>query len=183
VVADVSHQCDGAWVSVDSHGLDHLGDHLVLAVAQPADGLPVGRILRTALREFDSARLEEIPDSVVARPPVDVQLVVLPFEGAERLTGRFGALPQEGIEHLLPACLVYPRGVCQDAVEVEQHGVEAPSGEIDFHTLTSGGATAERRSIFGGSPIRARYLAHSGEPFAAWFSFRLVRSALSPICR
>ena len=35
--------------------------------------------------------------------------------------------------------------------ECQARDSKSAAGEIDFHTLASGGATAERRSVFGGS--------------------------------
>ena len=71
--------------------LAHLGvEEVVLAVAEPADGLPLRRVGRVAHRQLDAARGQEVADAVVARLAVDVEPVVgLEVERPERV-GRAG---------------------------------------------------------------------------------------------
>jgi hypothetical protein len=51
--------------------------------------------------------LPQVRSESAARLPIHVQTVVIHLEGPEWLTDRFGALPQEDVEHLLPAGRVY----------------------------------------------------------------------------
>jgi hypothetical protein len=116
---DVAH---GAFVGLDPLGVDQRQDELVLAVAEPADGLGVRRVVVGALGQMDAAGLEERANPVEARLAVDVFVVVGLLEGLEGLASSCRPVVQVGIEHLFPGRLVDRGGLGQDAVEVEQAG-------------------------------------------------------------
>ena len=61
---------------------DVLEEHLVLPIRQPADGLPIRRVVRVALGQLDASRSEEAPHAVEPTLAVDVPAVVL--VGVER---------------------------------------------------------------------------------------------------
>ena len=103
----------------------HLGaEEHVLAVAEAADGLQLGRVGGPTPGQLDASRGEEVADAVVARLAVDVEAVVgLLVERPELLATVSGARPEVRVEQRLPSRGVHDRGLCHDAVEVEHDGV------------------------------------------------------------
>ena len=75
--------------------------------------------------------MEEVPNPVVAAFAVHVEPVVaLDVERLQRVAGPVGAAAQELVEGALPAVGVDPGGVCEHAVEVEEHRVVSLPGDI-----------------------------------------------------
>ena len=82
--------------------------------------------MTVAASGFDSARREELADAVVARPPVDVSLVVeTGVERDERLMRTVAPVAEEAVERLLPGRRMELSGLREHAVEVEQAGPDA----------------------------------------------------------
>ena len=121
-LADQGH---GRRVRLHAVPAEVLEEHLVLPIPQPADGLPIRRIVRVALGQLDASRGEEAPHAVEPTLAVDVPAVVLVgIERHERFAGAIGALAQVVVEQPLPGLGVDGRGVGDDAVHVEDHGAD-----------------------------------------------------------
>ena len=114
--------------------MDQRQDQLVLAVAEPAHGFVIRRVVAVpTLGQLDAPRGEERADAVAARLAVDVLAVVVrQVEGRELLAGAFGPLAQVLVEHLLPGRRMYLRRLRQDAVEVERQA-RTPVGRPSTH--------------------------------------------------
>ena len=152
--ADRARQRHRAGIRIDADGANRLRHHLVLPVAEPAHRLAVHGIAQVALRERDPARLQEIPNAVVARLAIDVEPVVrIDVEGAKRLAGRRRAPLEERVEHLLPARRVYACSVRDDAVEIEEHRIEMIGGEGGMRCGHS--APSEQPGIQPAEPLAA----------------------------
>ena len=131
---------DRALVDLDAVARDELEHEVVLAVAQAVDRLGARLVVGRAVREVDAARPEERADPVVARPAVDVLVVVRArVEGHERLAGALRALAQVVVEHLLPRGGMDLRGLREHAVEVEQARLDAV-GQSQHAAETTRGA-------------------------------------------
>ena len=121
-LADQGH---GRGVRLHAVPADVLEEHLVLPIRQPADGLPIRRVVRVALGQLDASRSEEAPHAVEPTLAVDVPAVVLVgVERHERFRRAIGALAQVLVEQPLPRLRVHGRGVGDDAVHVEDHGAD-----------------------------------------------------------
>ena len=120
---------DRARVGGDAVAVEDDVEGVVLAVAEPAHGVRVGRVGRVAVGQSDAARREQVAHSVVAGLAVDVGEVV--GVGVGRGVRAGGVPPgQEGVEHLRPGAHVDLRGGRQDAVEVEQDRVVVRPGHL-----------------------------------------------------
>jgi hypothetical protein len=97
---------------------------LVLAVAEPADRVPLGRVVRIAIWQVEFARFKKRADALVARPAVDEAVIVVVREGRSLAARR-----QKRVEHVRPGNAVERGGVGDDAVEVEHAGIEA--GQVE----------------------------------------------------
>ncbi len=113
---------DRTGVGGDAVAGEHDVEGVVLAVAEPADGVRVRRVGRVAVGQPDAARREQVAHALVAGLAVDVGEVV--GVGVGRGVGA-GGVPggQEGVEHLRPGAHVDLGGGRQHAVEVEQDRV------------------------------------------------------------
>jgi hypothetical protein len=126
-------------------------ERLVLAIAEPAHGFALRRVVRIAVWQFDAAGFKENADPFVARPAVDEAVVVAIGEGVVGLA----AIGQESVEHILPGSAVERGGVGDDAVEIEH--ARGVVGEVE-----------ESRAIRHASVIAAlNSLSSSGEPKAS----------------
>ena len=112
---------------------------LVLAVAERDHRGLVG---------VDPAREEEPPDAVVARPPVDVELVVgNRIERHMTFTGAPGTVGQKGVERRLPGLRVQPCRLRQHPVEVEQARPDAGRQAEPAHGLSTSECRGRRRFL------------------------------------
>ena len=81
------------------------------------------------MRKLDATGFEKALHTVVAPLAVDILLIVGPcVEWHKRLSLFLGPCPQECIEHLFPCRRVNTGGSRNDAIEVEQNGIEPVTG-------------------------------------------------------
>ena len=112
---------------------------LVLPATQAMDAADVRTVVRNAARQADSARLEERDHTVLAWLPVDVAAVVhLDVEGHERLPSFVRPLLKESVEEPLPRRRMDARCPGQDAIEIEEDGVEIPWRQADGRLAGAG---------------------------------------------
>jgi hypothetical protein len=110
--------------------LAQVGDEVaVLGVAEPADRLPVRRVVGVAPGQLDAPGGEEAGDAVVAGPAVDRAQVVGLGEGSEGLAVAGRPQPEVLVEQPLPGGAVHAGGIGEHAVGVEHDGLEAVQGE------------------------------------------------------
>jgi len=95
-----------------------------------------GRVIG-AFWKIDLTGAEKVADAVEARPSVHiVQVVGAGVEGPEGLAARLRAPAQEFVEGLLPGLRVQAGRIGQDAVEIEEHGVEPIPGDVLCDAIT-----------------------------------------------
>ena len=113
-----SSNAERPGVGGDAVTLQHLGEQLVLAVAERAHRARARRVAGQTVGQRDRPRGEERADAVVARLAVDVGEVVV-------LRERW-PVAEELVEHDRPCPLVHLGRRRQDPVQVEEEGTEAP---------------------------------------------------------
>ena len=129
-VAQASYEPDRPVEHLDALLRQELAEQRVLAVAEAADRLALGRIVRLAFGQGDAARPEEIAHAVEPGFAVHVpEVVAFDVERPECLPRAGGAAYEERIEKPLPSGGVHGRRSCHHAVEVERGAVEC--GGID----------------------------------------------------
>ena len=112
-------------------------DQSLLTVARLQIESSAGRRVRTALRERDATRSQEIADSCLARLAVDVHGIVgLVVEARRARSVQNVPRRQKVIEGLRPRGRVDSSGRSQHTVKVEQHGIVMVHGENRGHSLS-----------------------------------------------
>ena len=107
-----------------------------LALAQPAHGFGVLRVLLRSFGKLYAARREKGANAVVAGSPVDVgKIVAADVERLKVGSLALGTPVQEIVEHLFPGRGVHARRVSEHAVEVENRGVEVAPADDDCRLL------------------------------------------------
>src|SRR5215207_793141 len=123
-------EAHGPLVGLYALPADQLQHQVVLPRAEPVHRLGLRRVGGRAHRQLDAARPEERVHAVEARLAVDVLVVVGgPVELLKRLAGAIRPVPQELVEHLLPRVRMHLRGLCENAVQIEQAGRDALGNE------------------------------------------------------
>jgi hypothetical protein len=102
-------------IRLEVSGAEPVEKDRVLAVAQAVHGERGRRIVGRALGKAYAAGAEEVADTVFARFPVDVLVVV-----TDRVEGALSPLRQERVEHLRPGFVMNLRRRREDAIKIEQ---------------------------------------------------------------
>ena len=104
-----------------------LEEHAVLVVAEATHRFVTRSVRLLSFGQGDAARRQETAHSVVARLAVDVgAIVALDIERHELRAVALGPRLQKPVEHPLPGPRVHHGGPGDDAIEIQQHGIESP---------------------------------------------------------
>jgi hypothetical protein len=125
VRARLADQRDGGLVHRDPLAREQIQKIAILPLAQPVHGLGARKILWSAIRQVNLSRGQEVADSRPARLAVDVGAIVgCDVERGERRGATRGVRNQVLVEELLPGRRVQLRRPCDDAIQIEQEGIE-----------------------------------------------------------
>jgi hypothetical protein len=127
---------DRGGVGPDALSPKPFEEQLTLPIVQSTGRLGTGRIARVTPRQRDAARGEKRLHSVVPRLSVDIEVVVVGRKRSVVLIPTLWSVSQEPVEHPLPGRGVDRSRVGDDAVEIEEHGIDAIHPGLNSHAAT-----------------------------------------------
>ncbi len=122
--AQPADQVDAACEHLDAVRLENLPEERVLAIAEAAHRLAVGRVGGIAARQVDPARAQKGRDPVVSGQPVDVRAVIRFRELVEWLARALRPLAEIIVKQTLPRRRMHAGRAGHDAVQVEDRRIE-----------------------------------------------------------
>ena len=161
----IADQAGGAFEQHGPARAEQIVENRILAIAETAGRDRFLFVFRPTARQVDAAGAQESLHAVIARLAVDV-IMIIAFDGEflERNAAVPRPVPQEFVEHRFPGRGVEGRRVGDDAVQIEQPGVERQKirlGKAHYDSLTGG--MCYRNAVFaqfpGGCPVPKMFLA------------------------